>query len=125
MTKPFNTKTAYADDWRYFDNTEFADWEPDNQGLDITHRLWRVAIREMVVRQEDITQPDFAALTVGVGVTSASTVFCVWNPTDQDFAPQPNDVIALDSGQRYVIKRIGASVFSRWIVLCEPEKQNT
>lgn len=121
----FNPKTAYQGDYKFFDNTELADWEPDNQGLDQTHRLWREAIRAIVVRQEDITQPEFAALTVGVGVTAASTVFCAWNPTDQDFKPQPNDVIALDSGERWVLKRIGQSVFSRYTVLAEPEKRNT
>lgn len=126
MTAPFQPTTAYLDDWRHFDDSELADWLPDNQGLTKTHRLWREPIREGVVIRGQITQPEFVPLTVGVGVTSATAAFLFANPTDQDFNPQPNDVIALDSGERWTITRFSAAPPGSpwWPMLCEPERQN-
>ena len=123
----FDPRTDYLDDYQYFDFTEVADWLPNNEGIpnSADHR-WRTGINGIVIREEDITEPDFASVSVGVDLVSPdSTVFCIWNPSDQDFSPRASDVIRRDDGTTWVVRTIRKQPFGRWIVMADKVKPNT
>lgn len=122
----FDPRTSYLADYQYFDFTEYADWLPNNEGIpNSADDRWRDPIESLVIREEDITLPDFAALTVGVDLVSPnSTIFCVWNPTSQDFYPRASDILSRDDGTTWVIRTVRQSPFGRWVVMADKVTQN-
>ena len=123
----FDPSTAYADDYAYFDFTEVADYQPSNEGLaNSSSPLWRDAIEGIVIREEDITDPGYASLSIGsVLIGSSSTVFCIWNPTDVPFTPRAQDILQRDDGTTWIIRSARKQPFSRWIVLADKAGENT
>ncbi len=119
----FDPSTSYDTDWELADRREFADWEPDNQGLVDTNPLWRVPIKSIVLRRGNVTNTDFASLAATVGISSATAAFLVANPTDQDFNPRVNDILAMDDGVRMLITGFEISPIGAWNkFLVEPER---
>jgi|GEM_PF-5895900 len=126
----FNPRTAYANDYQYFDLTETADYHPDNQGLEANDDAYRATIPGIKVREiTDITKSDYIAVTLGLELTNESKVFVCWNPTGFDFDPRPNDVIESteeesESPGSWLIKNAIKSPFSHWVVAVDKGYEN-
>ena len=123
----FDPATSYAGDYAYFDFIEVADYYPSNEGLaDSSDPLWRANIEGIIIREDDLTDPGYAQLTMGTTlVGSSSTAFVIWNPTDFDFFPRAGDIISRDDGSLWIIRTVRKQPFSRWIAMVDQAPENT
>lgn len=118
----FDPSTSYETDYQLADQKEFADWLPDNQSFTDLSPLWRVSIEAIIVKRGNITTSDFATLAATVALSPATAAFLVANPTDQDFNPSVNDILAMDDGVRMMITGLEKPELGCWYrMLVEPE----
>lgn len=121
----FDPSTDYANDWQYFDFTETAQFFPNNEDLTILNPDYRTSFSGLILREGDITRPEFVGLSVGLTLVAAQTAaFLLWNPTVYDFDPRSRDIVQRADASQWIIQSVGQSPFGRWNVLAYPVPEN-
>lgn len=113
----FAPGTAYADDWRWHDFVEDADYEsPPGHP--------KRSLGGLKAKLADLTAGDIAGLGGGLGLTTDAHACVLWSPDDATVDIESNGELRLAESGSFAIRSVRKSRFGHWELTVERMREN-